>query len=117
MALSDFSEEIGATRVVPGSHKWADFNIEPKDEQAVSAVMKAGSAVLYRGKTVHAAGTNSSNEWRRGLHMSFVVGWLTPEEAVPLSLSWEQVKSYPERVRRMLGLASPQFGEGLSLRC
>ena len=118
LALSDFTVENGATRVVPGSHKWPDFERPAKDEDAVSAVMKAGSAVLYRGKTIHGAGSNTTQgEWRRGLHMSFVVGWLTPEEAVPLGTDWQTAQQFSERVQRMLGFASPRFGEGLSPRC
>lgn len=113
LALSDFTEEVGATRVVPGSHRWEDFSDIPADVATVSAVMPPGSALLYLGKTVHAAGANStSNEWRRGLHMSFVVGWLTPEEASPVGVPWEVARTYSPRVQRMLGYASPASFEG-----
>jgi ectoine hydroxylase-related dioxygenase (phytanoyl-CoA dioxygenase family) len=108
LALSDFTEAVGATRVIPGSHKWADFHQAPNPDDTVSAVMPAGSAVLYLGKTVHAAGANTTaDEWRRGLHMSFCLGWLTPEEANPLSTPWEIARTYPLRVQALLGYASP----------
>lgn len=108
LALSDFTEEVGATRVIPGSHKWADFHREPRAEETVAAVMPAGSAVLYLGKTVHAAGANrTSDQWRRGLHMSFCLGWLTPEEASPIGVPWEIARTYPPRVQALLGYASP----------
>ena len=113
LALSDFTEDVGATRVIPGSHKWADFHRTPEPEETVPAIMAAGSAVLYLGKTVHAAGANrTTDQWRRGVHMSFCLGWLTPEEANPLSVPWEIARTYPPRVQRMLGYASPARAEG-----
>ena len=30
LALSDFTEEVGATRVIPGSHLWDDFSQTPQ---------------------------------------------------------------------------------------
>lgn len=113
LALSDFTQEVGATRVVPGSHRWEDFSDIPADVATVSAVMPAGSALLYLGKTVHGAGANTTSAWRRGLHMSFVVGWLTPEEASPVGVPWEVARNYSPRVQRMLGYASSaSFGGG-----
>jgi ectoine hydroxylase-related dioxygenase (phytanoyl-CoA dioxygenase family) len=110
LALSDFTEEVGATRVVPGSHQWDDFRRTADPEDYVSAVMPAGSALLYLGKTIHGAGSNTTaHAWRRGLHMSFVLGWLTPEEASPLGVPWEIAKGYSYRVRQMLGYVSPRL--------
>jgi ectoine hydroxylase-related dioxygenase (phytanoyl-CoA dioxygenase family) len=111
LALSDFTEEVGATRVIPGSHKWQDFMQTPKPEDTLGAVMPAGSALLYLGKTVHGAGQNvTTDKWRHGLHMSFVVGWLTPEEASTVGVPWDIAKRYSSRVQRMLGYASPGRG-------
>jgi ectoine hydroxylase-related dioxygenase (phytanoyl-CoA dioxygenase family) len=112
LALSDFTEEVGATRVIPGSHVWEDFMQTPRREDSVGAVMPAGSALLYLGKTVHGAGENVTRDrWRHGLHMSFVLGWLTPEEASPIGVPWEIAKGYSPRVQRMLGYASRRPGE------
>ena len=111
LALSDFTEEVGATRVIPGSHKWHDFMQTPKPEDSVGAVMPAGSALLYLGKTVHGAGRNVTiDQWRHGLHMSFVLGWLTPEEASTVGVPWDIARHYSPRVQRMLGYASPGRG-------
>jgi ectoine hydroxylase-related dioxygenase (phytanoyl-CoA dioxygenase family) len=112
LALSDFTDEAGATRVIPRSHLWEDFTQVPRPEDAVPAVMAAGSALLYLGKTVHGAGANRTGDtWRHGLHMSFVLGWLTPEEASPIGVPWELARCYSPLVQRLLGYASPGPGE------
>lgn len=108
LALTDFTEVVGATRVAPGSHLWSDFRRQPEPSEITSAEMPAGSAVLYLGKTVHGAGANTTADiWRRGLHMSFCLGWLTPEEASPLGVPWEAARKFPSRVQALLGYASP----------
>jgi ectoine hydroxylase-related dioxygenase (phytanoyl-CoA dioxygenase family) len=109
LALSDFTEEVGATRMVPGSHRWDSFYTTADPHSTVAAVMPAGSAFLYVGKTIHGAGANrTEHSWRRGLHMSFVLGWLTPEEASPIGVPWDIAKQYSPRVQRMLGYVSPR---------
>ncbi|MGH7948744.1 MAG: phytanoyl-CoA dioxygenase family protein [Candidatus Binataceae bacterium] len=106
-ALSDFSEEVGATRVIAGSHRWKDYSETGRAAQTIGAVMKAGSGLLYSGKVIHGAGANRTRDQsRRGLHVSYVLGWLTPEEASPLGVPWEIAKTLPEKARRLLGYRS-----------
>src|SRR5439155_2430140 len=59
IALVDFSAELGATVVVPGSHRW-ERGRQPKPEELACAEMPAGSAVVYLGSTIHAGGRNST---------------------------------------------------------
>ena len=107
IAMTDFTLKNGATRVVPGSHKWADFAREANDEDTVQAVMPARSILLYSGKTIHGAGTNhSDNEWRFGIQLSFTLAQLTPEEAHTLTVPWEIAQQFSPRVQHMLGYAS-----------
>jgi len=107
IAITDFTEENGATRVVPGSHRWDDFNRQAVESEVVQAVMPAGSALLYTGKTIHGAGANiSSNSWRFGIHISFALAQLTPEEAHTVTVPWEVAKNFSTRVQHMLGYCS-----------
>ncbi len=111
-ALTDFTEEVGATRIIPGSHLWPDYYTEGRPEQTVGAAMKAGSGLLYSGKVIHGAGANrTADQSRRGLHVSYVLGWLTPEEASPLGVPWEMAQSLPEKARRLLGYVSYDPGQ------
>jgi ectoine hydroxylase-related dioxygenase (phytanoyl-CoA dioxygenase family) len=103
-AVTDFTAEVGATRVVPGSHRWPDFGRAAEPEEVVQAVMPAGSGMLYTGRAMHGAGANvTADEWRFGLHVSYVLGWLTPEEAAPLGVDWPSVSRLSPRAQQLLG--------------
>ena len=103
LALSEFTAENGATLLAPGSHRWP-WERQPREDELAQAVMPAGSAVVYLGTTLHAAGTNrSADSWRRGLHLSYVVGWLRTEENNVLATPPQIARTLPERVQRLLG--------------
>jgi ectoine hydroxylase-related dioxygenase (phytanoyl-CoA dioxygenase family) len=103
-AISEFTAAGGATRVVPGSHRWADYDIVPDVADSVAAEMPAGSGLIYTGRVLHGGGANTTTDvWRFGLHLSFVLGWLTPEEASPLAAPWDVVSRLPHRAQRLLG--------------
>ena len=107
LAVREFTAEIGATRVVPGSHKWDDYSKDPEPEDVTQAVMPAGSALLYSGRTIHGAGANTTeNQWRFGISMMFVRSDMTPEEAICFTTPWEIAQNYSERVQHMLGYFS-----------
>jgi ectoine hydroxylase-related dioxygenase (phytanoyl-CoA dioxygenase family) len=106
LALSEFTEENGATRVVPGTHK-GDFKRVYKPEESLPALMRPGSGLLYSGKVIHGGGANRTrHQWRTGLHMSFVAGWLCPEEASPLGVPFDIARHHSERVQQLLGYRS-----------
>lgn len=102
VALVDFTEANGATLVVPGSHRW-DPARAPRDDELVAAEMAAGSCALYLGSTIHAAGANTTAQWRRGLHVSFCAGWLRTEENQVLATPKEVARRLPARAQRVLG--------------
>lgn len=103
-AISDFTSEVGATRVVPGSHLWEDYARKPQPEEICQAVMPAGSGMIYTGRVLHSGGANTTtDQWRYGMHLSYVLGWLTPEEAGPLGASWGDVAHLSETAQRLLG--------------
>jgi ectoine hydroxylase-related dioxygenase (phytanoyl-CoA dioxygenase family) len=119
--LEEMTEELGATRVIPGSHLWEGWGDMGSPEQTVPAEMQPGDALVYSGKVLHGGGANrTADRWRRALHLSFVVGWLVPEESSPLDYSDEDLAACSPRVQRLLGHRSydprPHYGGGLWLR-
>jgi len=95
IALENFRVENGATRIVPGSHRWPRER-KPEPHEIADAVMPAGSAVIYLGSTIHGAGANSSaNDWRPGLHISYTLGWLRTEENNYLAVPPEIARGLP----------------------
>jgi len=103
-ALVDFTEELGATRLVPGSHRWP-LERQALPEEVAVAEMPAGSSVIYLGTTIHGAGANRTERRRRGLHLSYVVGWLRTEENNYLATPPEVARQLPRRAQELLGYA------------
>jgi ectoine hydroxylase-related dioxygenase (phytanoyl-CoA dioxygenase family) len=105
VALVDFDRTNGATRVVPGSHRW-EHDRHPNDDEIDAAVMPAGSAVIYLGSTIHGGGANSTpDRWRRGVHMSYTLGWLRTEENNYLAVPPAVARTLPRRCQEVLGYA------------
>ncbi len=112
VALGDYDAEVGATQVVPGSHLWPHDRIAQPHE-IVQAEMDPGDALVYTGSTIHSGGENKTTDrWRKALYLSYLVGWLTPEEAVPLAVSPELARTLPKRARELLGHANLPSREG-----
>lgn len=121
IALDEMTETLGATRVIPGSHKWQDSARPGTPEETVPAEMKPGDALIYSGKTIHGGGANqTSDRWRNAMHLSFVAGWLTPEESSPLDYTDAELADLSPRVQQLLGHRSydpgAEYGGGLWLR-
>lgn len=101
-ALVAFTTENGATAVVPGSHRWEPER-QPEKHEVTYAEMPAGSAVLYLGSTIHGGGTNHSKLPRPGIHLSYVAGWLRPEENNTLATPPDIARNLPRRAQELIG--------------
>ena len=100
-ALDDFTHENGATLVWPGTHRRRDVMIPETD--GVAAVMPAGSLCLFLGSTIHNGGPNWSDRPRRGLVMSYCLGWLKPCENPWLSYPPEVASTFAPELARLIG--------------
>ena len=106
IALVDFTADNGATRVAPGSHRWEPDRVATPDD-LVAAEMAAGSAVVYLGSTLHGGGPNTTaGVRRRGMHVSYCLGWLRTEENQYLSTPIDVVRTLPRASQALLGYAA-----------
>jgi ectoine hydroxylase-related dioxygenase (phytanoyl-CoA dioxygenase family) len=100
-ALDDFTSENGATLVWPGSHRTPDVVIP--EAPGVPATMPRGSLCLFLGSTLHAGGPNWSTKPRRGLVISYCLGWLKPCENPWLSYPPEVASGFSAELARLVG--------------
>jgi hypothetical protein len=101
-ALTDFTEENGATRVVPGSNLEEDGkSFGPEDTEP--AVMSRGSVLCYSGSVYHGGGANRSPGVRVGLNITYNVAWLRQEENQYLSVPREVAATLPTELLRLMG--------------
>lgn len=109
-AVTDFTEENGATRIAPGSHEWAGDR-EATDDEVIQAVMPAGSVVVYSGTVIHGGGANRSGATRIGLNMDYCLDWLRQEENQYLSYPPEVAATFPPELAALVGYT----GGGIAL--
>lgn len=110
-ALTDFTEENGATVAVPGSGLWADDRLA-QPEEICQAVMPAGSAIVYSGRMLHGGGENRSSSDRIGLQLSYALGWLRQEENQYLSCPPDVARTLPPEVTRLIGYDMGRYALG-----
>lgn len=110
-ALTDFTAENGATRVVPGSHRWPpDQRAAP--EQIVQAEMSAGSVLLYTGSVLHSGGQNQAKAARLGLNITYCLGWLRQEENQYLSCPPHIARDLDPKLQELLGYTQGNYALG-----
>jgi len=110
-AMTDFTEENGATRVIPGSNRFEDRKQFGNDDTE-PAEMEAGSVLFYTGSLYHGGGANRSDAVRFGLNITYAVAWLRQEENQYLSVPREIARDLPVPLLRLMGYARGAYALG-----
>jgi hypothetical protein len=108
--LTPFTRQNGATLVWPGSHG-ANACLDPAGE-ARPIELDPGSALLFLGSTLHGAGANHSQAVRRGIIVSYCLGWLKPYENQWLAYPPSIAGTFPRPLSELVGYAQhrPNLG-------
>ncbi|HVY49132.1 MAG TPA: phytanoyl-CoA dioxygenase family protein [Minicystis sp.] len=102
-ALTDFTEENGATRLVPRTHL-ADRSPElGARHETIAAVMKKGSVLVWDGSLWHGGGANRTAARRVGIAMNYCAGWLRQQENQQLGIPREIARTFSPRLRKLVG--------------
>jgi hypothetical protein len=110
-AMTDFTAENGATRVIPGSNHAAD-RLEFGEADTVAAEMAQGSVLFYTGSLYHGGGANRSTATRYGVNITYNLSWLRQEENQYLSVPREVARDLPVELLRLIGYARGAYALG-----
>lgn len=109
-ALSDFTEENGATRIAPGTSAMSDE--EAAHVPTFAAEMPRGSVLFYEGKVLHGGGANRSTAARVGGNITYAVGWVRQEENQYLACPPEIARDLDDDLLRLMGYQEGAFALG-----
>ncbi len=110
-AMSDFTEENGATRIVPGSNQFED-KLTFGRADTTAAEMEKGSVLIYTGSVYHGGGANRSDETRYAVNITYNRSWLRQEENQYLSVPMEIARELPVDLLRLMGYALGAYALG-----
>jgi ectoine hydroxylase-related dioxygenase (phytanoyl-CoA dioxygenase family) len=100
--FTPYRTENGATMVWPESNRRQDEIVLPEQE-AIAAEMDPGDVLLFLGSTLHAGGVNRTTASRRGMIISYSLGWLKPYELPWLAYPPEIARGFSPRVAALAG--------------
>jgi hypothetical protein len=100
--LDAFNAANGGTMFAPGSCAWPRERW-PEPHEVVSAEAPAGAAILWVGSMIHGGGANLTDRIRRGVTVSYNLGWLAQTEKLLLSVAPDIARALPERAQQLIG--------------
>lgn len=101
--LVDYTEANGATRIVPGSHRY-DTNPEyGKEYETVAAEAPAGSVIFFDSQLWHGGGANTTDARRYGIANYYCAGWVRQQENQILGIPSDLAKTFPRRLQELCG--------------
>ncbi len=109
-ALTDFTADNGGTHVVPGSSKVSDDVGLALPGAPVE--MRRGSVLFYDGKVFHGGGANTSDGYRKGVNITYSIGWVRQEENQYLACPRDVALTLDDDLLKMMGYQEGAFALG-----
>jgi ectoine hydroxylase-related dioxygenase (phytanoyl-CoA dioxygenase family) len=101
-ALTEFTPENGATRLVPGSHQRGK-PVYGGDYDTVAAELRPGDVLIWNGSLWHGGGANVTDADRVGIAANYCAGWIRQQENQQLGLPRSVVATFPPRLQELVG--------------
>ncbi len=102
-AITDFTAENGATRLVPGTHTCDRAPALGEDVPSIAADMIRGSVLIYNGSLWHGGGANETGARRIGVAMNYCAGWVRQQENQQLGIPLGVARGFSPRLRKLCG--------------
>jgi ectoine hydroxylase-related dioxygenase (phytanoyl-CoA dioxygenase family) len=102
-ALTDFTEANGATRLVPGSHRYDHSPEYGHPYDSIAAEMPRGSVLIWHGSLWHGGGANATDAPRVGIAMNYCAGFIRQQENQQLGIPRDVAARFEPRLRELVG--------------
>jgi len=102
-ALTDFTDENGATRIIPGSHLRDHSPDYFTNYDSIPAEMPKGSVMVYSGSLWHGGGANRTGRRRIGVAMNYCAGYIRQQENQQLGIPREIAAQFSPRLQELVG--------------
>ncbi|HEX3917291.1 MAG TPA: phytanoyl-CoA dioxygenase family protein [Caulobacteraceae bacterium] len=111
-ALTDFTDENGATRIVPDTHRLAQ-SADPKGAyESIPAAMPKGSVCFVLGTCYHGGGANRSDQRRWALTINYCAGAMRQQENLMLATTRERAAGFSKELQGLIGYDATLRGVG-----
>lgn len=101
--ISDYTQETGATHVLPGSHQKPRPPAHVLERDGIPVEAPAGSVIVFDSTLWHKSGTNRSNKDRLAINHQFTCSWFKQQLDYVRALDEGLILSLPERTQQLLG--------------
>jgi ectoine hydroxylase-related dioxygenase (phytanoyl-CoA dioxygenase family) len=102
-AITDFTEENGATRLCPGTHELDHSPNLLEHYDSIAAEMPKGSVLVWVGSLWHGGGANTTSQRRVGIAMNYCAGYVRQQENQQLGIPLDIVRRFPRRLQELCG--------------